>query len=81
MSDPRIAVLQHEPATGPGAFSGLLRESGVRYELLDTNDLQSLPDAAAFTPALDKLVEQLLDGWLDLVTELAPRRARTRLAV
>jgi hypothetical protein len=124
-SHPRVAVLQHEPATGPGAFSGLLRESGVHYELLGTNDSQAFrygtsayglqfhpevrvrdlhrwagvagyadlrnrmgvdwrdlaTELARATPALDKLVKQLLDRWLDLVTEFASRRARMRLAV
>src|SRR5687768_8361619 len=81
MSDAHLAVLQHEPATGPGAFSGLLRESGVRYELLDTNDMQSLPDAAAFDgaivlggslPAFDPTLRETR-GWIgDAVAQNVP---------
>ena len=48
----RIAVLQHEPETGLGAFSGLLSEAGVDYEVLETTGATRLPDVAAFDGAI-----------------------------
>jgi GMP synthase (glutamine-hydrolysing) len=45
----------------------------------DWDDLAA--ELARTTPALDELVEQLLERWLDLVTELAHRRERTQRAV
>ncbi|MEJ7784067.1 MAG: GreA/GreB family elongation factor [Solirubrobacteraceae bacterium] len=48
----RVAVLQHEPETGLGAFARLLGDTGVRYELVETTSGASLPDAAAFDGAI-----------------------------
>jgi GMP synthase (glutamine-hydrolysing) len=47
----RIAVLQHEPETGLGAFAALLDQAEVDYEITDT--LQGLlPDPGAFDGAI-----------------------------
>jgi GMP synthase-like glutamine amidotransferase len=48
----RIAVLQHEPETGLGVFSGLLDEAGVDYEVLETAAATPLPNAAGFDAAI-----------------------------
>ena len=48
----RIAVLQHEVETGPGAFAGALTDAGVEYEVLETTSGAPLPDAAGFDGAL-----------------------------
>lgn len=48
----RIAVLQHEPETGLGAFSDLLDEAGVDYEVLETSGASPLPDVAGFDGAI-----------------------------
>ena len=42
-----LAVLQHEPETGLGAFARLLSSAGVHHEVLTTTDSR-LPDAAEF---------------------------------
>jgi GMP synthase (glutamine-hydrolysing) len=42
-----LAVLQHEPETGLGAFAHLLSSAGVSHELLTTIDSR-LPEAAEF---------------------------------
>ena len=44
----RVAVLQHEPQTGLGAFSGLLDEAGVDYEVFETSWAARLPDIDRF---------------------------------
>jgi GMP synthase-like glutamine amidotransferase len=43
----RLAVLQHEPETGLGAFAPLLEEAGVRYETVATLH-GALPDPDGF---------------------------------
>ena len=48
----RVAVLQHEPQTGLGAFSGLLNEAGVDYEVFETNRAARLPDIGEFDGAI-----------------------------
>jgi GMP synthase-like glutamine amidotransferase len=47
MSIPRIAVLQHEPATGLGSFADLLAHAGAETEVVRTWQ-DPLPDARAF---------------------------------
>ena len=47
----RIVVLQHEPATGLGAFAALLDEAHANYEVVDTLR-GALPVAAAFDGAI-----------------------------
>jgi len=51
-ADLRIAVLQHEPETGLGAFSGLLEEAGFDYDVLETTGATPLPDVADFDGAI-----------------------------
>ena len=48
----RVAVLQHEPQTGLGIFSGLLDKAGVDYEVLETGGAAPLPDIAWFDGAI-----------------------------
>jgi GMP synthase (glutamine-hydrolysing) len=48
---PRIAVLQHERETGPGAFAALLSRAPVKHELVKTTG-GLLPDADAFDGAI-----------------------------
>jgi GMP synthase-like glutamine amidotransferase len=48
----RVAVLQHEPQTGLGVFSGLLDKAGVDYEVLETSGAAPLPDIACFDGAI-----------------------------
>ena len=47
----RLAVLQHEPETGLGAFAGLLDEFGVEYAVVRTGH-GPLPDASSFEGAI-----------------------------
>jgi GMP synthase-like glutamine amidotransferase len=47
----RLAVLQHEPETGLGAFAGLLDEFGVEYAVVRTGH-GPLPDASSFDGAI-----------------------------
>jgi GMP synthase-like glutamine amidotransferase len=47
----RLAVLQHEPETGLGAFTALLEDAGVVYETFATLDAP-LPDADGFDGAI-----------------------------
>ncbi len=44
----RIAVLQHEPETGLGRFSGLLDKAGAKCEVLATGGATPLPAAVRF---------------------------------
>ena len=48
----RVAVLQHEPQTGLGAFSGLLDNAGVDYEVFETGWAAPLPDIDWFDGAI-----------------------------
>jgi len=48
----RIAVLQHEAATGLGAFAGALSDLGVECETLETTGGAALPDPAGFAGAI-----------------------------
>jgi GMP synthase-like glutamine amidotransferase len=48
----RVAVLQHEPQTGLGIFSGVLDKAGVDYEVLETGGTAPLPDIAWFDGAI-----------------------------
>jgi GMP synthase-like glutamine amidotransferase len=48
----RVAVLQHEPETGLGAFSGLLDKAGVDYAVFETNRASPLPDLDRFDGAI-----------------------------
>lgn len=48
----RVAVLQHEPQTGLGIFSGLLDKAGVDYEVLETGGAAPLPEIACFDGAI-----------------------------
>jgi GMP synthase-like glutamine amidotransferase len=48
----RIAVLQHEPETGLGAFAGMLDEAGVDYEVLETSGATPLPGVVGFDGAI-----------------------------
>jgi GMP synthase-like glutamine amidotransferase len=48
----RVAVLQHEPETGLGIFSGLLEQAGVDYEVLETGGAAPLPYIAWFDGAI-----------------------------
>jgi GMP synthase-like glutamine amidotransferase len=47
----RLAVLQHEPETGLGAFAPLLEDAGVRYETVATLH-EALPDADGLVGAI-----------------------------
>ncbi|MGH3023107.1 MAG: type 1 glutamine amidotransferase [Gaiellaceae bacterium] len=48
----RIAVLQHEPETGRGSFSGVLDNADVDYDVLRTTGATRLPDAGWFDGAI-----------------------------
>jgi GMP synthase-like glutamine amidotransferase len=48
----RIAVLQHEPETGLGAFAGVLDEAGIGYEVLETSGVAPLPGVVGFDGAI-----------------------------
>jgi GMP synthase (glutamine-hydrolysing) len=48
----RVAVLQHEPETGLGAFAAALADADVEYEVLETTSGAALPEAARFDGAL-----------------------------
>jgi GMP synthase (glutamine-hydrolysing) len=43
----KIAVLQHEPETGLGAFEFMLENAGVRYEVVPTTSNTALPPEPA----------------------------------
>ena len=48
----RVAILQHEEETGPGAFAHALDHAGVQYEILETTKGVPLPDPALFDGVL-----------------------------
>lgn len=49
----RIAILQHEPETGLGAFGPLLEDAGVRYEVVGTTSTNALlPEPTWFDGAI-----------------------------
>jgi GMP synthase (glutamine-hydrolysing) len=66
---PEVRVRDLRRWTATPGYADLVTHVGADWDDLEV-------ELARATPALDALVEQLVERWLDLVTELASRRER-----